>query len=119
METNIGLWAVVVVYAVLFMNWDTKDTPFDGVSVAAIVLIRIRHRLADYVFDRFETAFSLGLRLCFLVPHHRARSSEQMMAPRLVLGNKQCLLHETSEVESSVLRSARTSDIYDEVLDRL
>jgi hypothetical protein len=23
---------VVVIYAVLFMNWDTKDTPFDGVS---------------------------------------------------------------------------------------
>lgn len=23
---------VVVIYAVLFMDWDTKDTPFDGVS---------------------------------------------------------------------------------------
>jgi hypothetical protein len=23
---------VVIIYAVLFMNWDTKDTPFDGVS---------------------------------------------------------------------------------------
>jgi hypothetical protein len=26
------LVVVVVIYAVLFMNWDTKDTPFDGVS---------------------------------------------------------------------------------------
>ena len=23
---------VVVIYAVLFMDWDTKETPFDGVS---------------------------------------------------------------------------------------
>lgn len=26
------IYIVVVIYAVLFMNWDTKDTPFDGVS---------------------------------------------------------------------------------------
>jgi len=27
-----GFGTVVVIYAILFMNWDTKDTPFDGVS---------------------------------------------------------------------------------------
>ena len=27
------VWIVVAIYAVLFMNWDTKDTPFDGVSI--------------------------------------------------------------------------------------
>ncbi|KAJ5388049.1 hypothetical protein N7509_010590 [Penicillium cosmopolitanum] len=27
-----GVIGFVVIYAVLFMNWDTKDTPFDGVS---------------------------------------------------------------------------------------
>lgn len=24
---------VVAIYAVLFMDWDTRDTPFDGVSI--------------------------------------------------------------------------------------
>lgn len=27
---------VVAVYAILFMNWDTKDTPFDGVRASFI-----------------------------------------------------------------------------------
>ncbi|KAI2794963.1 hypothetical protein POX_a01564 [Penicillium oxalicum] len=50
---TLAQWVVigfVVVYAVLFMNWDTKDTPFDGIR--------------DSVFS--------GVKAVFSSPHHRA-----------------------------------------------
>lgn len=53
---------VVAVYAVLFMNWDTKDTPFDGVSG---LLCRFQVPLVLMVCRSGRTSL-MGLRL-FLV----------------------------------------------------
>lgn len=47
---EIGLWTnfgtdvvalVVAVYAILFMNWDTKGTPFDGVSASPFLTLNL------------------------------------------------------------------------------
>lgn len=47
---EIGLWTnfgtdvvalVVAVYAILFMNWDTKGTPFDGVSASSFLTFNL------------------------------------------------------------------------------
>ncbi|KAJ5190681.1 uncharacterized protein N7498_009666 [Penicillium cinerascens] len=35
-----GIIGFVVIYAVLFMNWDTKDTPFDGIREKVFSSIR-------------------------------------------------------------------------------
>ncbi|OQD72908.1 hypothetical protein PENDEC_c018G01086 [Penicillium decumbens] len=35
-----GIIGFVVIYAVLFMNWDTKDTPFDGIREGVFSSIR-------------------------------------------------------------------------------
>ncbi|KAJ5665851.1 uncharacterized protein N7477_008299 [Penicillium maclennaniae] len=40
---QLAQWAIigfVVIYAVLFMNWDTKDTPFDGIRENVFASIR-------------------------------------------------------------------------------
>lgn len=55
---------VVAVYAVLFMDWDTKDTPFDGVS-RLMSLIGGCALWAHYV-GRFVRVSFLVFGRCFL-----------------------------------------------------
>jgi hypothetical protein len=61
--TKIG--TVVVIYAVLFMNWDTKDTPFDGVSTSKVSDQLTGSRTDKYAY-RFVKTSSLAFVLCSL-----------------------------------------------------
>jgi hypothetical protein len=61
--TRIG--TVVVIYAVLFMNWDTKDTPFDGVSTSKVPDQLTGLRTDKYAY-RFVKTSSLAFVLCSL-----------------------------------------------------
>lgn len=82
---EIGLWTnfgtdvvalVVAVYAILFMNWDTKGTPFDGVSASPFFTLNLLGVSKDDVelctnywpWIRSERASSLEFRRYSLAP---------------------------------------------------